>query len=64
LTASRTVYDSGTAAERNMARCLGAGAAAIATGAVLYFVVGKPPPVDAAIVPAGGGAAVVLFGRF
>ena len=58
------LYDSGKAAERNMFIFLGAGAAAIATGAVLYFVVGKPPPVEAAVVPAPGGASLFVLGRF
>ena len=58
------LYESGKAAERNMFIFLGAGVAAVATGAVLYFVVGKPSPVEAAVVPTPGGAGLVVSGKF
>jgi serine/threonine protein kinase len=58
------LYDSGKAAERNMFIFLGVGVAAVATGAVLYFVVGKPSPVETAVVPAPGGAGLVVSGEF
>src|SRR5262249_57977705 len=35
------LYDSGQAAQRNMYLCVGAGAVAIAGGAVMYFILGK-----------------------
>jgi tetratricopeptide (TPR) repeat protein len=58
------LYDSGKAAERNASIFLGAGAAAVVTGAVFYFVMGKSPPVETAVVPTAGGAGVVVWGSF
>ncbi len=57
------LYDSGRAANRNMFIFLGAGAAAVATGAVLTFVVGRPADERAVTVaPAPGG--LLVQGRF
>jgi tetratricopeptide (TPR) repeat protein len=61
---NQDLYDSGKAAERNMYIFFSAGAAAIVTGAVFYFVVGKAPPVETAIVPTTGGAGLVVWGSF
>ena len=61
------LYDSGQSAQRNMYICAGAGAAAIAGGAILYFVLGKPdePPavtLSPSLSPESGG--LVVSGRF
>ena len=57
------LYDSGRAANRNMFIFLGAGAVAVATGAVLTFVVGSPADERAVTVaPAAGG--LIVQGRF
>jgi len=57
------LYDSGRSANRNMYICLAAGTAALATGAVLYFVVGhsdESPGI--AVAPTTSG--VTVSGRF
>jgi tetratricopeptide (TPR) repeat protein len=57
------LYDSGRAANRNMFIFLGAGAAAVATGAVLTFVIGRPADDrTVTVIPAPGG--LLLQGRF
>jgi hypothetical protein len=52
------LYDEATGAQRNAFLCLGLGAGAVAGGAVLYFVLGREPPVS--IGPGG----VALRARF
>jgi hypothetical protein len=57
------LYDSGRSASRNMFIFAGVGAAAIATGAVLTFIVGRPTPAHAVTVaPAPNG--LLVQGRF
>ena len=57
------LYESGTAANRNMFIFLGVGAAAVATGAVLVFVVGRPTHEQTVtLAPAPGG--LLVQGRF
>jgi serine/threonine-protein kinase len=65
---NRQLDESGKAAQRNAYLCAGIGAAAVAGGAVMYFVLGKraeaqPVTVGAAPSRAGGGAFFVA-GRF
>jgi len=59
---NQELYDSGQAAQRNATICYVAGAAALAGGAVLYFIVGKPAPVT--VQATAGGATVGVAGRF
>jgi tetratricopeptide (TPR) repeat protein len=56
------LYDSGQAAQRNAYICIGTGAAAIAGGAVLYFVLGRPSPVSAQV--SSRGALLTVGGTF
>src|SRR5262249_60122060 len=61
------LYDSGQAAQRNMYLCVGAGAVAIAGGAVMYFILGKKDEgpaisVQPSVSPAAG--VLVLSGHF
>jgi tetratricopeptide (TPR) repeat protein len=59
---NQDLYDSGQSAQRNAAICYVAGAAALAGGAVLYFIVGKPAPVT--VQASAAGATVGFAGRF
>jgi hypothetical protein len=61
------LYDSGQSAQRNMYICVGAGAAAIAGGAVMYFILGHKEDGPAisirpSVSPAAG--VLVLSGHF
>jgi hypothetical protein len=55
------VFDSGQSANRNMSICLAVGAAAVATGAVLYFIVGRS--VETPLVGLGPSS-IQVAGRF